>query len=95
MSYYESPYVSNIPQYVTSDVSEPVPGWGMQPAAAGPARVGVGALPAAKFLAIKTTNVPKKDEGVPYWVWIAGAIAIGGGLSIAVEKGWIFKKKAA
>lgn len=46
MSYVQSnDFYSNRPRpYLTSDVGEPVPGWGSNPQIAGPPRVGVGAF---------------------------------------------------
>jgi hypothetical protein len=42
MSYYQSNYYRNPIHYTSSDIGEPVPGWGLSPILAGPARVGVG-----------------------------------------------------
>ncbi len=41
-SYYEAPYYKNPVPYTSSDIGEPVPGWGVNPNVAGPARVGIG-----------------------------------------------------
>jgi len=43
-SYYESKYYQNPVPYTSSDIGEPVPGWGTTVSVAGPARLGVGAL---------------------------------------------------
>ena len=46
MSYYSgSNYYQNPTPYESSDIGEPVPGWGTTVSIAGPARVGVGAMP--------------------------------------------------
>lgn len=44
-SYYEADYYRNPVPYRQSDIGEPVPGWGVNPLVAGPARLGVGAPP--------------------------------------------------
>ncbi len=41
-SYYEADYYKNYTPYESSDVGEPVPGWGTTISVAGPARLGVG-----------------------------------------------------
>jgi hypothetical protein len=43
MSYYLADYFTNVPAYTASDEHLPVTGWGLDPQAAGPARIGVGA----------------------------------------------------
>jgi hypothetical protein len=44
-SFYAGDYYRNPVPYTSSDVGEPVPGWGTTVRVAGPARVGVGAAP--------------------------------------------------
>jgi hypothetical protein len=44
MSYYQADYYRNPVPYTSSDVGEPVPGWGVNLRIAGPRRVGVGAI---------------------------------------------------
>jgi hypothetical protein len=43
MSYYQADYYRNPVPYTSSDIGEPVPGWGTTIRVAGPRRVGVGA----------------------------------------------------
>lgn len=51
-SYYEAPYYRNPVPYTSSDIGEPVPGWGVNPNVAGPARVGIGAMAKAGGAAV-------------------------------------------
>lgn len=58
-SYYQSDYYRNPVPYTSSDIGEPVPGWGTTASIAGPARVGVGApLGAISKYVVKPTVSP-------------------------------------
>jgi len=56
MSYYAGNYWKNPVPYTSSDIGEPVPGWGVNPAVAGPTRVGVGAVVGATMAATSSTS---------------------------------------
>jgi hypothetical protein len=109
------------PVYDGPTFHAPVPGWGVLPNMAGPARLGVGATrfksgagwtresaAAAKERAKErgwvdpddspdeSSDDSSDDEGgkpLPWWILPAAAVAIGGGLAVAYEFGWIGKKR--
>lgn len=54
-SYYQGDYYRNPTPYTSSDIGAPVPGWGVNPRVAGPARVGVGALTLSKAALLSPT----------------------------------------
>jgi hypothetical protein len=83
----------------------PVPGWGSNPAVAGPARVGVGnaVIDPGKFsramVAVKLPNgeeaaVPPPEpyvpeEGFPWLYVVAGTLVLGAGAAFAYNMGWL------
>lgn len=63
MSLYEpspSYYRDTVP-YTSSDIGEPVPGWGTTVRIAGPARVGIGAATVSKFQMAPVLRMVKLD----------------------------------
>lgn len=99
MSYYASNYYRDPgPVYGTSDVGEPVPGWGPLPVMAGGPRVGVGQVTAAPegervftFVGDEGGGGGKPSAGIPAWAWVVGAGLIGTGVGLARNKGWLRK----
>lgn len=62
-SYYEADYYGNPVPYTSSDIGEPVPGWGVNPFVAGPSRLGVGAMIEARSTRpwLSSVSVPQKQ----------------------------------
>lgn len=69
MSMYEANYYRNPVPYTSSDIGEPIPGWGTTVRVAGPARLGVGAFGAERIdtaiydLCINRGNKPSSCDG--------------------------------
>jgi hypothetical protein len=99
MSYYMSDFDRNPPaSYPPSGSARTtVPGWGVLPVAAGPARIAVGAaaglqprMYARGVTAEEVRAAQEAREGrIPWWLWVAlPGVAIGG-LALAANRGWI------
>lgn len=97
-----TPY-QNYPEPFYADwQGEPVPGWGVRPVMAGPARLGVGQLVMEKadgggrpytFLPSETASQPiadaKKVAGLPWWAWPVAAAALFGVVGyVGTKKRW-------
>lgn len=87
MSYIMTNFYKNPgPMYHGSDVNEPVPGWGINPNLAGPARVGVGIdkifVDASRF-----TGGTSSSTEIPAWYYVAGAAAASGAALLAYNFG--------
>jgi hypothetical protein len=98
VSYVVFSYREPPPPYRGPTTNVPYPGWGVQPHAAGPARVGVGAIvPAATLTTLKkaaAVSPPSEEaEGLPWWMWLVVPMALGGGLLFAYDQGWLGGKK--
>jgi hypothetical protein len=76
-----------------------VPGWGANPAVAGPARVGVGEFKWAPQTSIlKATRMPqaeappepeKPGTKIPWWYYVTGVAVVAAGGALAYNMGWI------
>ena len=109
MASYRPNYWNNYPEPFYADwQQEPIPGWGVRPVMAGPARVGVGAsisvAHAKKFgrvMVLKKSaetegGAPPSDEGprVPGYVYVmSAAFALGGLVALGRNLGWYGKIK--
>ena len=96
LSYWSYPTQQEL--YPNNDFYEPVPGWGMDAALiAGPARVGVGQMPMRPRRVHSADESPYSGFGQVeprrYWPWFAAAAAIGGGVALAYNMGWVAKLK--
>ncbi len=97
MGLYRPNYWNNYPEpFYPGWQNEPIPGWGVRPVMAGPARVGVGATPSVKptLLAgrvrlLKKGKTDEVDEGapgleagprVPGYVYVMSGLFVLGGL---------------
>jgi hypothetical protein len=97
MSYYVSNYYRNPgPVYWNTDKDEPVPGWGVLPNMAGPRMLGVGQAPPVQLappapVAKEPVEPPPPaaGDGSPWWLWILGGGALGAGVGIAQNRGWL------
>jgi len=107
-SYYSADYYRNpMPYYAGRSATQTVPGWGVLPRAAGPARLGVGQIDPSKMRremtvrqvpAAETWEVPPIAEpakGIPWWVWVAAPGVLVGGLALAINMGWIGEQPAS
>lgn len=107
---FRQTYWQNYPEPFYEDwQTEPVPGWGVRPVMAGPAKLGVGAVTMSKVrpdIARVMVKMPDgmvaapapKDEPttprVPRYVWVmTGAFILGGGLALARNMGWLKGKR--
>jgi hypothetical protein len=103
MSYYNSNFYQNPQPYDSSDIGEPVPGWGLSARSYAQPRVGVGATlskaVSAKTTAAKVLSAPKSAvvyadappftiSSVPWYYWIGGSAVLVGFGSFAYYKGW-------
>lgn len=106
MSYYQSSpnYYRNPVPYLSSDIGEPVPGWGVHTPVAGPSRLGVGAtitpaamimpaavirMPASAITGGSKQSEPVLDKVMPWWIWpVAAAVVVGGVGYYGTKKGW-------
>lgn len=68
MSYYYSNYYRNPILYTSSDFNESVPGWGLSPIAAGPARVGVGRTEDAMYQYTGCSSCAGLGQTVAEWL---------------------------
>ena len=138
MSYHISSYRQSPPPYAGPTTDVPFPGWGIQPHAAGPARIGVGlgasarheahckhvrrlrhlrhlcvgqtgstpvdgtncaaarqeALATNAVAAAAACDAETEAAGAPWWLWLAVPLALGGGLLLAYDQGWLGGSKA-
>lgn len=100
-------YVNDPSPYDRPDFDSRVPGWGPVPRAAGPARWAVGATPTLKRSYARMTAMRSRlplqpvdsgaasGGGVPWWVWIAVPMALGGAALFAWDQGWLGGSTAA
>jgi hypothetical protein len=103
MSYLETPgfYTNEPSPYARPDFDSRVPGWGPMAYAAGPSRWGVGAVTANPALRAKLASPkvlataikggatpPAETGGIPWWVWVAVPMAVGGIALFALDQGW-------
>jgi hypothetical protein len=98
-------YWSNPPKpFLPGWKYEPVPGWGSNPAVAGPARVGVGNAvqidPSLMRRAALMARVPNGEEAIeepsyepekpfPWLYLVAGTLVLGAGAAFAYNMGWL------
>lgn len=103
-SYYASSpnYYRNPVPYTSGDYGAPVPGWGVNPQVAGPARLGIGAITLQQGRPLSYTIGPQQQsytdqssepvasEPLPWWIWpVLAAAAVGGAGYYATKRGWI------
>lgn len=108
MSYYESNYYENPgPAYCSSDIDEPVPGWGGEVNMAGGRVVGLGAggmgatmraapLARPRGSTSTTATVDQAEAlelrtGLPWWAWVLLMGGIGAGVGLARNRGYLTK----
>jgi len=107
---FRTTYYQNYPPpfYPGASGQYPVPGWGVKPVMAGPARVGVGVVAPAQNTAsmrvvtpsllkmgqkVTEAEPPKPKRPFP-WVWIFTAAGLaGGGLALAYNYKLIGKRR--
>jgi hypothetical protein len=103
MSFIENDqfYVNPPSPYDGPDFDSRLPGWGPMARAAGPSRWGVGAVPIAKTMTTGIKQVsalrvaapggapaPSASTGMPWWVWVAVPMVVGGAALFAYDMGW-------
>jgi hypothetical protein len=103
-------YTNEPSPYDRPDFDSRVPGWGPVARAAGPERWAVGATPTLakrtamrKITAMRTLqpmattagSATTTSGGMPWWVWLAVPMALGGAALFAWDQGWFGKSAPA
>lgn len=93
-------YWTNPPRpFLPGSRRAPVPGWGVNPAVAGPARVGVGQIDPSMMSRYFTKQggdvvgdeppppPPVEGAGIPWWYFAVGAVVLTAGAAVAYNMG--------